>query len=148
VVGVNCGQMITEHPDIHQTCDSRAGTAARECVPRYPGRRYPDAMCATIGAPLRETGSVSTGHPRSVRTPANEDFVIAAVELEPWRSSHDINREFGLSQRRVLGILADEQRQPYHNSRNANLFPDYRPRRMQLRLSSGYVTFFGQAKYL
>jgi hypothetical protein len=31
-----------------------------------------------------------------VRTPANEDFIIAAVELEPWRSSHDITRELGL----------------------------------------------------
>jgi hypothetical protein len=82
---------------------------------------------------LRETGSVTptalvnAGRPRTVRTPANEDATIAALEREPWRSSRDIAREFGLSQPKVLEVLHDCQLHPYHYSRSAHLFPDDRP---------------------
>jgi hypothetical protein len=38
---------------------------------------------------------MNLGHPRTGRTPANEDAIISAVEREPWRSSHDITGEFG-----------------------------------------------------
>jgi hypothetical protein len=62
--------------------------------------------------------------------------------------SHDIAREFGLSQRRALEVLADEQLQSYHYSLSANLFPDCRPRRVQLRLSCVYIIFLGQTRYI
>jgi hypothetical protein len=85
-------------------CNSRAGTAAREYVLRYPGRRHPDAnVFRRLEQRLRETGSVTptatvnAGRPRTVPTPANEDAIIAAVEREPWRISRDIARELGLS---------------------------------------------------
>jgi hypothetical protein len=106
--------MIMEHGNMHLTCNSRAGTAARECAPRYARPRYPDAnVFLRLEQRLRETGSVTptthvnAGRPRTVRTPANEDFIIAAVGREPWRSPHDIARELGLSQRRALEVLAD-----------------------------------------
>jgi hypothetical protein len=76
---------------------------------------------------LRETGGVTptalvnAGRPRTVRTPANEDAKIAAVEREPWRSSRDIARELGLSQPRVLEVLHDNQLNPYHYSRSAHV---------------------------
>jgi hypothetical protein len=75
------------------TCNSRAGTAAQEYALRYPGRRHPDAnVFRRLEQRLRETGSVTptafvkAGRPRTVRTPANVDAIIAAVEREPWRS--------------------------------------------------------------
>jgi hypothetical protein len=68
-------------------CNSRAGTAARQYAIRYPGRRHPDANeFRRLEQRLRETGSVTpaalvnAGHPRTVRRPANEDAIIAAVE--------------------------------------------------------------------
>jgi hypothetical protein len=80
-------------------CNSRAGTAAREYALRYPGRRHPNSnVFRRLEQRLRETGSVTptalvnAGRPRSVRTPANEDAIIAAVEREPWRSTRDIAR--------------------------------------------------------
>jgi hypothetical protein len=85
-------------------CNSRAGTAAREYAIRYTGRRHPDAnLFRRLQQRLRETGSVTptalvnAGRPRTVRTPGNEDLIIAAVEREPWRSSRDISQELGLS---------------------------------------------------
>jgi hypothetical protein len=119
-------------------CNSRAGTATREYALRYAGRRHPDAnVFRRLEQRLRETGSVtptalvSAGRPRTIRTPANEDAITAAVGREPWRSSRDIARESGLSQQRVLEVLHDDQLQPYHYSRSAYLFSDDRPRRMQ-----------------
>jgi hypothetical protein len=68
-------------------CNSRAGTVAREYALRYPGRRHPNAnMFRRLEQRLRETGSVTpaalvnAGRPRTVRTPANEDAITAAVE--------------------------------------------------------------------
>jgi hypothetical protein len=118
-------------------CNSRAGTAAREYALRYPGRRHPDANVFRLEQRLRETGSVTptalvnAGRPGTVRTPANEDAIIAAVEREPWRSSRDIERELGLSQPKVLEVLLDDQLHPYHYSRSAHLFPEDRPLRMK-----------------
>jgi hypothetical protein len=77
------------------------------------------------------TALVNAGRPRTVRTPANEDDIISAVEREPWRSSRDIARELGLSQPRVLEVLHGDQLHPYHYSRSAHLVPDDRPLRMQ-----------------
>jgi hypothetical protein len=69
------------------TCNSRAGTAAREYALRYPGRRYTNAnVFRLLEQRLYETGSVkptthvNAGRPRTVRTAANEDVIIAAVE--------------------------------------------------------------------
>jgi hypothetical protein len=90
-------------------CNSRAGTASREYALRYPGRRHPDAnVFRRLEQRLRETGSVTptalvnAGRPWAVRTPANEDAIIAAVERDLWRSSRDIARDLRLSQPRVL----------------------------------------------
>jgi hypothetical protein len=143
-------------------CNSRAGTAARKYALRYPGRRHPDAnVFRRLEQCLRETGSVTptalvnAGRPRTVRTPANEDAILAAVEREPWRSSRDIVRELGLSQPRVLEILHDDQLHPYHYSRSTHLFPDivlYGSNFANcydintLRMSSFYTTFCGQMK--
>jgi hypothetical protein len=39
------------------TCNGRSGTAARECMLRYPGRRHPDAnVFRRFEQRLRETG--------------------------------------------------------------------------------------------
>jgi hypothetical protein len=88
-------------------CNSRAGSAAREYALRSIGRRHPDAnVFRRLELRLREKGSliptalVNAGRPRTVRTPSNEDAVIAAVGRGPWRSSRVIARELGLSQPR------------------------------------------------
>jgi hypothetical protein len=76
---------------------------------------------------LRERGSVTptalvnAGRPRTVRTPANEDAITAAVEREPWKSSRDIARELGLSQQRGLEVLHDDQLHSYHYSPGAHV---------------------------
>jgi hypothetical protein len=74
------------------TCTSRAGTAAREYEVRYPSRRFPHAnVFRRLEQRPHETGSVTptarvnAGRPQTVRTPANEDAIIVAVEREPWR---------------------------------------------------------------
>jgi hypothetical protein len=110
---------------------------------------------------LRETGSltptalVNAGRSRTVRTPANEDGIIAAVEREPWISSRDIAWELEISQPRVLEVLHDDQLHLYHYSRSAHLFSDDRPLQTQyangydtntLRMSSFCTTFCGQTK--
>jgi hypothetical protein len=101
-------------------CNSRAGTAAREYMLRYPGRHHPDTnVFRLLEQHLRETGSVTpmalvnAGRPWTVWTPANENAIIAAVEREPWR--RDITRKLGLSQPRVLEVLHDDQLHPYHH---------------------------------
>jgi hypothetical protein len=79
------------------TCNSRAGATAREYALRYPGRRHPDNnVFRQLEQRLHKTGSVTptalenAGRPRTVRTPANEDVIIAPMEQQPWRSSRDI----------------------------------------------------------
>jgi hypothetical protein len=54
---------------------------------RCPGRRHPNAnVFRPLVRRLRETGSVTptahvnAGRPRTVRTPAKQDVIIAAVE--------------------------------------------------------------------
>jgi hypothetical protein len=83
----------------HGACNSRAGTAAREYALRCPGRCHPDVnVFRRLEQRLHEKGSVTptalvnAGRPRTVRTPANKDAMIAAVGREPWRSSRDIAR--------------------------------------------------------
>jgi hypothetical protein len=120
-------------------CNSRDDTTAWEYALRYPDRRHPDAnvfrrleqrLCET-GSVIPHTALANSGLPRTVRTPANEDAIIAALEREPWRSSRDIARELGLSQLRVLEVLHADQLHPYHYSRSAHLFADDHPLRMQ-----------------
>jgi hypothetical protein len=80
------------------------GTAAWENTLRNLGRRHPDAnVFQRLEQRLRQTASakpaliVNTSRSGTLRTPANEDTIIAAVEREPWRISSDIVREMGLS---------------------------------------------------
>jgi hypothetical protein len=54
----------------------------------YLGRRHPDDhMFRRLEQRLRETGTstalVNAGRPQTVRTPATEDAIIAAVERQP-----------------------------------------------------------------
>jgi hypothetical protein len=51
---------------------------------------------------LTPTADVNAGRPQTGQTPDNEDAVITAVERESWRSSRNIARELGLSQREWL----------------------------------------------
>jgi hypothetical protein len=110
--GLSCDRVIMEYThdeycDMLLTlgaCNSRAGTAAREYAIRYPGRRHPDAnVFRRLEQRLSETGIVTptalvnAGRSRNVRTPANEDAIIAAVERQPLRSSRDISRKLGVS---------------------------------------------------
>jgi hypothetical protein len=69
------------------TYNSEASTAAWECMLRFPGRRHADCnlfrrleqrLLAARSVTLKAL--VKAGSPRTVRTPANEDITIAAVE--------------------------------------------------------------------
>jgi hypothetical protein len=69
------------------TCNSQAGTAAREYVLRYPGQHHPDEnVFQRLEQRQRKTRKcntmtrISAGHSCTERTPANEDTIIAAVE--------------------------------------------------------------------
>jgi hypothetical protein len=81
---------------------------------------------------LHETGSVIStavvdpGRPQTVRTPAKEDTIIATVERQTWKISHDIARELRLSKPWVLEVLHDDQLHP-------QLFLDDLPLSKQLR---------------
>jgi hypothetical protein len=84
--GKYCDMLLTL-----STSDSRAGTAAMECALCYPGQRHPDAsVFRQLEYCLCETGSVTpmahvnAGRLQTVRTPANEGAIIAAVEQELW----------------------------------------------------------------
>jgi hypothetical protein len=97
------------------TCNSRASTAAREYMLRYPARHHTDEECVlmTGAAPPRDrkcntATSVSSDRPRTVRMPANEDPIIAAVEREPWRSIHYITQKMGPSEPRDFEVLHDD----------------------------------------
>jgi hypothetical protein len=59
--------------------------------------------------------------PRTERTPAGEDAVIAIVELWPWRSLHDIAPELGLFQPWILEVLHGGQLHLQHYSRSAHV---------------------------
>jgi hypothetical protein len=93
-------------------CNSQASTAAWQYALHYPGRRHTDAnVFRRLKQRLRETGGVTpmalvnAGRPRTVRTVANENAIIAAVDRELWRSSRDIARKLGLTQPKVLETL-------------------------------------------
>jgi hypothetical protein len=95
-------------------CNGPAGTAARQYTLHYLGRRHPGAdVFQRLAGSLLGNGSVApladvnAGRPRTVRTP--EDAIIATLEREPWRSSRDIAREYGLSQQRAFEELHDGQ---------------------------------------
>jgi hypothetical protein len=69
------------------TPNSRAGTAAQACTLRALALCPPDANdFRQFEQRLRETGSVTptahvnAGRPQTVRTPANDDAIIAGVE--------------------------------------------------------------------
>jgi hypothetical protein len=68
---------------------------------------------------------------RTVWTPANKGFVIAAMGGEAWKISRDIALLFGDSQSAVLEVLRKYQFHPYHLFRSAHLFTHERPIRMQ-----------------
>jgi hypothetical protein len=89
------------------TYDSQAGIAAEEYTLCFSGQCDVDtSVFQQLEQCLQETGSVTsiahvnTGHPWTVRTPANEEVIIAAVESELWRSTWNIAWELGLSQPR------------------------------------------------
>jgi hypothetical protein len=112
-----------------------------------------------LGQRLRETGSVTptvhvnTDRPQTVRTPANEDVIIAAVKRQPWRNSCDIARESGPTQAKVLEALHGDKLHSYHCSRSAHLFSDDSPLGMQFcewlrRQHTEDELFCGQTKHV
>jgi len=60
---------------------------------------------------------VNVGCRRTVRTPVNENVIIAYVERELLRSSHNIPGELRTSQPTVFEVLRDSQSHPYHYSK-------------------------------
>ena len=58
---------------------------------------------------------------RVLRTPANEDSIIAAVERERWRRSRGTARELELTQPWLLEVSLDNYLDPHHYSHNAHL---------------------------
>jgi hypothetical protein len=99
------------------TSNSREYTAALKYALRYPLRCHPDANMFLLPEQLLHeigfvtpTAHVNAGSSRTVRTPANDDAVIAAGKREPWRSSCDMSP-------RVLEVLHVDQLHPYHSSR-------------------------------
>jgi hypothetical protein len=56
---------------------------------------------------VAQTALVNASRPRILRTPANEDDIIAAVGREQWRRSRGIARELGLSQPRAHEVSLD-----------------------------------------
>jgi hypothetical protein len=114
-----CGMFFT----LDNVIVERAGTAALEYALGYPLRRHPETdVFRRLEQRLRErrsatpTAPVSAYRPRTVRTPANEDAIIVAMEREPSRISRHIARQLGLSQPRILDVL-----HPYHYSRRAHV---------------------------
>jgi hypothetical protein len=70
-----------------EACNIRAGNDTRQSDLQYSGRRKSDPnVFRRLKQHLRETGCVipmvleNAGRSRSVRTPANEDVINAAVE--------------------------------------------------------------------
>jgi hypothetical protein len=125
------------------TFNSWADSAAWGYMLHYLGHCHPDVnVFQWLEQHLHETGSVmptahvNAGHPPIVQTPANEKAVIAAVEWEPWRSSHNIAQELALSQLRILKVFYDNQLKPYHYLQSARPFPDDRP--LQMKFANGY----------
>jgi hypothetical protein len=66
-------------------------------------RRTEQRLCEPENA--TRTAYLNRGRSWTLQTPSNEDAIIAVVEREPWRTSRDIAREFGLSQTGVLGSI-------------------------------------------
>jgi len=59
--------------------------------------------------------SVKACRPRTAGTTTNIDATIAAVERELCRRSHDIAREIGLTQTRVVEVHLDNQLDPQYS---------------------------------
>jgi hypothetical protein len=77
------------------TCNIRAGTAAKKYSLRYPGRDHSDAnVFRRLERSVTPTAHVNAGRPQTLRIPANEHVIIAAVERKSWGSSHDIDEPF------------------------------------------------------
>lgn len=110
--------------------DGVAAAAAREYAARYPGRRHPDAnVIRRVEARLRETGQLmpvvaNRGRQRTVRTPALEEQILAAVEAEPGRSIRGLAREFGADIHIVHNVLRGENYHPYHFRQVQGLRPE------------------------
>ena len=112
-----------------------AAEAAREYARRYPARRHPNAnVIRRLETRLRETGQllpvhVNQGRPRTVRTAAFEEQILAAVQDAPGRSIRGLAREIGTDIHIVHDVLRDELYHPYHYRQVQALLPeDYLPR--------------------
>jgi hypothetical protein len=62
----------------------------------------------------------------TLRTPSNKNITAEAVERKLYGSARDIALELRPSKLRVLELVFDDQLDPYHLSRIANVFPHYR----------------------
>jgi hypothetical protein len=84
------------------TCDSRAGTAWRECDQRHPGRRHPDDnVLGRLEQRHRKTLLLNSSclhqqkSSKESRAPASKDAITADVERELSRTSRAIAWELG-----------------------------------------------------
>jgi hypothetical protein len=108
-------------------CNGQTGTDTQEYTLCYLDTNVlwllQQHLCQTCS--VAPVAYVNAGHPWTVWTPANEDTIIAAMERELWRSSHDLSWQLGLSQLRVLEVLIHDQFDSYHFLQDTHLLLDY-----------------------
>jgi hypothetical protein len=75
-------------------CINRGGINARGYALCYFCLPLEQRLCEKKS--VTHTTLLKPGHPRTVRTLANEDAVIAAMKQESWRNPCDIARELDL----------------------------------------------------
>lgn len=121
---------------IYGECKRNSEAAAREYAIRFPERRHPNGnVFLRLINRARNTGNLVpsnknvAGHPRTARTPANEDAVIHAIEVNPTDSVRNVARMLNISRSSTQRILKDNRYHAYHYTRVQNLLPqDYQAR--------------------
>jgi hypothetical protein len=116
---------------------NNAALAARTYAVKYPGRRHPsvnairrvdDRLRQNLAIVPTQKGVVP-GRPRTRRTPALEEAIIAAVEANPRTSVRQIARELVVPFKIVKPVIKDEHLHPYHYTKVQAVLPqDYEPR--------------------
>jgi hypothetical protein len=116
---------------------NNAALAARTYAARYPGRRHPSVNAIRrVDDRLRQNLAivptqkrVVPGRPRTRRTPALEEAIIAAVEANPRASVRQIARELVVPFKIVNRVIKDEHLHSYHYTKVQSVLPqDYEPR--------------------
>lgn len=112
-------------------CHNNYRAAARRYAERFPLRRCPNHM--TI---RRLTERARNGHLTRQRSHEYDEndprvvTVLAAIHIDPHISSHQIEREIGLSRKTALRILRNLKYHAYH----ITFVQELRPNHIQLRI--------------